>query len=297
MSRKTSRIITAIGCITLLGALTGCTTIAGQAADEHKTTHSSVSASTVTSLQKQVAALAKRVDNVKAEADENGRDIGFGNDVDNWNARASAIHETNTEGDVQAIKEELAKLAPVAAAYPDLSAKVAALSKETAALSAEVAKVEANPGTTTKVVEHDTQLVQGQPGSTGATGTAGVGIASTTVNAAGDLIVTLTDGTTQDAGLVKGADGAAGQSITGPAGPQGAAGNANLAAEVTVTASGTGAARAECPAGDSLLSGGFALGSGVTLQASYPYPGMQAWAAQASGAGPVVAYAVCAPTN
>lgn len=51
----------------------------------------------------------------------------------------------------------------------------------------------------------------GQDGKPGADGAAGVGITGATINSEGHLILTLSDGTTIDAGLVKGADGAPGQ--------------------------------------------------------------------------------------
>lgn len=56
-------------------------------------------------------------------------------------------------------------------------------------------------------------------GGSGTPGEDGVGVTSATVNASGHLIVTLSDGTSIDAGLVKGADGA-----TGAVGPAGATG-------------------------------------------------------------------------
>lgn len=73
----------------------------------------------------------------------------------------------------------------------------------------------------------------GGTGGGGGTGPAGVGIKTLTVNGSGHLIVTLTDDSTQDAGLVKGADGAKGDkgdtgaasTVAGPKGDPGAAGS------------------------------------------------------------------------
>ncbi|MDD5702119.1 MAG: hypothetical protein PHU23_08735 [Dehalococcoidales bacterium] len=72
-----------------------------------------------------------------------------------------------------------------------------------------------------------TKTVAGPQGSKGDTGAAGIGISTAVVDADGNLILTMTDGSTINAGLVKGdqgntgADGADGIGIEGPAGPQG----------------------------------------------------------------------------
>ena len=56
-------------------------------------------------------------------------------------------------------------------------------------------------------------------------GLLGKDIQSAAINDSGHLILTLTDGTTLDAGVAKGAQGAKGDTgATGPAGPQGPAG-------------------------------------------------------------------------
>ena len=56
-------------------------------------------------------------------------------------------------------------------------------------------------------------------------GLLGKDIQSASINDSGHLILTLTDGTTLDAGVAKGAQGAKGDTgATGPAGPQGPAG-------------------------------------------------------------------------
>lgn len=62
-------------------------------------------------------------------------------------------------------------------------------------------------------------------------GLLGKDIQSATINDSGHLILTLTDGTTLDAGVAKGAQGEKG--ATGPAGPQGPAGPAGSDASVT----------------------------------------------------------------
>ncbi len=58
----------------------------------------------------------------------------------------------------------------------------------------------------------DAGQIQGEKGDPGSNGAAGRGVASLAVNEAGHLIVTFTDSSTADAGLVKGADGV---SVTG----------------------------------------------------------------------------------
>ena len=68
-------------------------------------------------------------------------------------------------------------------------------------------------------------------------GLLGKDIQSAAINDSGHLILTLTDGTTLDAGVAKGAKGDAGtqgpKGATGPAGPQGPAGPAGSDASVT----------------------------------------------------------------
>ena len=63
--------------------------------------------------------------------------------------------------------------------------------------------------------------------SGGATGPAGVGVTGATVNSSGDLVLSMSDGSTVDAGHVVGPTGATG--ATGPAGAQGAQGPAGAA--------------------------------------------------------------------
>lgn len=57
--------------------------------------------------------------------------------------------------------------------------------------------------------------IQGIPGAQGARGLQGVGIASSAIDSSGNLILTLTDGSTKNAGMVKGTPGANGQNGIG----------------------------------------------------------------------------------
>ncbi|WP_223177756.1 hypothetical protein [Sphingobium sp. KCTC 72723] len=73
---------------------------------------------------------------------------------------------------------------------------------------------------------YETFFTAGEGGS-GVPGQDGRGITSATVNGSGRLIITYTDTTTQDVGLVRGADGAAG--ATGAKGDKGDTGNTGAA--------------------------------------------------------------------
>lgn len=55
---------------------------------------------------------------------------------------------------------------------------------------------------------------KGDPGGAGAAGAAGRGISNATINGQGHLILTYTDGTTQDVGIVQGASNGSGRGIT-----------------------------------------------------------------------------------
>jgi hypothetical protein len=72
--------------------------------------------------------------------------------------------------------------------------------------------------------------VKGDVGAIGPKGADGVGVTTSTVNASGHLILTLSNGTTVDAGIVTGATGPAG--TAGAVGPQGATGVAGESASV-----------------------------------------------------------------
>jgi hypothetical protein len=56
--------------------------------------------------------------------------------------------------------------------------------------------------------------VDGAPGAAGAAGAAGRGVATAEVNGSGELVVTYTDATSANLGVVKGTDGADGTSVT-----------------------------------------------------------------------------------